>query len=114
MEVILRFSQYNLPFKSFFIICESSPYRFYESLLHKDPRVIKYKIMRVKMIKSLEISFRFTQVFRKIIFVKKLLQIPHVISSKDPDDSHSLSSPRLTLHIYRSLVNSCDNVSEIS
>ena len=39
IETILRYLEYNMSFKTFFIFCESAPYTFYDELLKKDNSV---------------------------------------------------------------------------
>ena len=36
IETVFRYIEYKLPFQTFFIICESAPYTFYNQLLEKD------------------------------------------------------------------------------
>jgi hypothetical protein len=39
IETVLRYIEYNQPFKTFFIICESAPYTYYDRLFAIDPSV---------------------------------------------------------------------------
>ena len=39
IETILRYLEYNMSFRTFFIFCESAPYTFYEELYEKDNTV---------------------------------------------------------------------------
>ena len=47
IETILRYLEYNMSFKTFFIFCESAPYTFYNELYEKDNSV---KTMRKSII----------------------------------------------------------------
>jgi len=43
LETILRYSQFNQPFKAFFLLCESSPYLFFERLVLERPELKSYR-----------------------------------------------------------------------